>query len=153
MLSNTILYNEQVLKAATHKKNATHFMDEIHYFMCCHSAVLICIFIYFRSIFFVVVAAVIAHVHCILVWSKQYFFVFSLLLHYSFCCHFCSIYLNCKNAMQRIEKKKNICNVFKTMGCFFFWIGLIKSNFSHFMHTKNLTCDNIANDHKIFITF
>lgn len=34
------------------------------------------------------------------------FLVFSLLLHYSFRCHFCSIYLNCKNTMQKEYKIK-----------------------------------------------
>lgn len=40
------------------------------------------------------------------------FFVFSLLLHYSFRCHFCSIYLNCKNTMHRarIPKKNTACS-------------------------------------------
>ena len=47
-------YNENkkhVFVAKEDEKNATHFTNEEHYSMHCQSAVLICIFIYFRSVF------------------------------------------------------------------------------------------------------
>lgn len=52
--------------------------------------------------------------------SNIFFFVFSLLLHYSFRCHFCSIYLNCeKCTMQRVQsaksKARKKCNVFENV--------------------------------------
>lgn len=59
----------------------------------------------------VLLLQLVAHVLRLYV-EQVIFFVFSLLLHYSFRCHFCSIYLNCKNTREtRTKTRQRVWNV------------------------------------------